>query len=43
MFSVINYQFCKITMKNSIESIDHGIWDATVSEPYTPKYVFENK
>jgi len=30
-------------MKIFIESIDQGIWDAIVNEPYTPKFVVENK
>jgi len=30
-------------MQIFIESIDKGIWDAIVNEPYTPKCVVENK
>jgi len=43
MLSGINYQFWKIRMKIFIESINKGIWDATMNEPYTPKCNFENK
>jgi len=43
MFSGINYPFWKIRMKIFIESIDQGIWDAILNEPYTPKHVVDNK
>jgi len=42
MFSGINYQFWKIRMKNIIESINHGIWDAIINGPYTPKHTVSN-
>jgi len=34
MFSGVNYQFWKVRMKNFVESIDHGIWNAIVNCPY---------
>jgi len=43
MFCGINYQFWKIRIQIFIESIDKGIWDATVNEPYASKCVIENK
>jgi len=42
IFSGINYQFWKIKMKIIIESIDQGIWDVIVNEPYTPKHIVDN-
>jgi len=42
MFNDINYQFWKIGMKIFIESIDQGIWDAFINEPYTPKHIVAN-
>jgi len=43
MFGGVIYQFWKIWMKIFIESIDQGIWDVIVNEPYTPKHVVDNK
>ena len=36
MFFGVNYQFWKVRMKIFIESIDKGIWNALVNEPYIP-------
>jgi len=41
LFSGINYQFWKILMKIFIESLDRGIWDAIVNDPYIPKIVVD--
>jgi len=29
-------------MKNFIESLDRGVWDAIVNGPYAPKTVIDN-
>ena len=36
MFSGMNYAFWKIRMKNFMESIDFGIWEAVVDGPFVP-------
>jgi len=41
LFSGVNYQFWKIQMKIFIESLDRGIWDAIVNDPYVPKTVID--
>ena len=41
LFSGVNYQFWKIRMKIFIESLDRGIWDAIVNDPYVPKTVVD--
>jgi len=42
MFNGVDYQFWKTWLKIFIESINQGIWDVIVNEPYTPKHV-DNK
>jgi len=39
MFFGVNYQFWKVRIKIFIESIDRGIWNAIVNEPYIPVFV----
>jgi len=39
MFSGVNYQFWKVRMKIFIESIDCGIWNVIVNDPYIPMFV----
>jgi len=39
MFSRVNYHFWKIC----IESIDQGIWNAIMNEPFIPKYIVNDK
>jgi len=39
MFFGINYQFWKVRMKIFVESIDRGIWNAIVNDPYVPMTV----
>jgi len=34
MFSGVNYQFWKVRMKIFIKSIDCGIWNTIVNDPY---------
>jgi len=41
LFSGVNYQFWKIWIKFFIESLDRGIWDAIVNEPFIPKNVID--
>jgi len=43
MFGGVNYPFWKVRMKISIESIDRGIWDAIMNDPYVPTHVIDNK
>jgi len=39
MFFGVNYQFWKVRMKIFIESIDCGIWNTIVNDPYIPMFV----
>jgi len=39
MFYGVNYQFWKVRMKIFMESIDRGIWNAIVNDPYIPMIV----
>ncbi|XP_068503790.1 uncharacterized protein [Phaseolus vulgaris] len=36
LFFGLNYQFWKVRMKIFVESIDRGIWDAIINEPFIP-------
>jgi len=38
LFCGLNYQFWKVRMKIFVESIDRGIWDAIVNDPFVPKF-----
>jgi len=37
LFCGMNYQFWKVIMKIFVESIDRGIWDAIVNDPFIAK------
>jgi len=43
MFSGVNYQFWKIGMKIAIESIEQGIWNAIMNEPFILKHTINDK
>jgi len=38
LFCGLNYQFWKVRMKIFVESIDRGIWDAIINDPFVPKH-----
>ena len=38
LFCGLNYQFWKVRMKISVESLDKGIWDAIENDPFIPKF-----
>jgi len=41
MFSGVNYQFWKVRTKIFIESIDRGIWNATINGSFIPMHVVD--
>jgi len=43
MFTSVNCQFWKIRIKIFIISIDQGIWNAMMNEPFIPKYNIKDK
>jgi len=43
VFGGVNYAFWKIQIHFFMESIDMGIWDVVVNEPFVPVHVVKDE